>query len=97
MSDNTSTLVAETSNQDILAAIQENGYNIAHVDKTPERCLAAVRQNGFALRVIPEALHTADMCIEAVRQNGRAIEYVSKKVLSYDICLEAVRIYKVTV
>lgn len=85
------TTVVKMSDYDIMKAIQENGYCIDYVEKTPERCFAAVKQDGLTLKKIPKAMHTVDMCLEAVKQNGYAIRYVSLKVLSYEICLEAVR------
>lgn len=85
------TTVVKMSDHDIMKAIQENGYCIDYVEKTPERCFAAVKQNGLALKVIPKAMHTVDMCLEAVKQNGYAIKHVSKKVLTYEICLEAAK------
>ena len=84
-------LTIKTSNDDIMAAIQKNGFYIDRVEKTPDRCLAAVRQDGNALRVIPKALHTQELCSEAVKQNGQAVKYISKKVISYNICMEAVK------
>lgn len=85
------TTVVKMSDHDIMKAIQENAYYIERVEKTPERCCVAVKQNGLALQVIPKAMHTVDMCLEAVKQNGYAIKYVSSKVLTYEICLEAVK------
>ncbi len=85
------TTVDITNDHDIMNAIQEDGCYIEHVDKTPERCFAAVKQNGLTLQIIPKAMHTADMCLEAVKQNGYAVRYVSSKVLTYEICLEAVK------
>jgi hypothetical protein len=84
------TTVVKMSDHDIMKAIQEDAYYIECVEKTPERCCVAVKQNGLSLQVIPKAMHTVDMCLEAVKQNGSAIKYVSSKVLTYEICLEAV-------
>lgn len=91
MLESTSALALKMKDQDVIAAIQKNGMYIDRVEKTPERCLAAVKQNGHALKKIPKALHTVDLCHEAVKQNGLALEYISEKVLTNEICLEAVR------
>lgn len=91
MAENISALTIKTSEDDIMAAIQKNGFYIDRVEKTPDRCLAAVRQTGRALEVIPKALHTSELCLEAVKQNGQALKCASKKVITYDICMEAVK------
>jgi hypothetical protein len=54
-------------------------------------CLEAVRQNGQALRYVPESLRTETMCFDAVRQNGQALEYIPELLRTEAICLEAVR------
>lgn len=79
------------SDRDIISAIQENGWYIDKVEKTPERCLEAVKQDGRTLKSIPKNLHSVDLCFEAVKQNATAIKYVSKKIMTNDICIEAVR------
>ncbi len=89
--ENISTLAIKMNDHDIIAAIQKNGYYIDLVEKTPERCFAAVNQNGLALKLIPKAMHTVDLCLEAVKQNGYALKYISKEMLTTEICLEAVR------
>lgn len=67
------------SDRDIMSAIQEDGWYINKVEKTPERCLEAVKQNGRALQLVPKNLHSVVLCLEAVKQNASAIKYVSKK------------------
>ncbi|MEQ6391236.1 DUF4116 domain-containing protein [Bacillaceae bacterium S4-13-58] len=83
--------IISLSDRDIMSAIQENGWYIDKVEKTPERRLEAVKQNGRTLKMIPKKLHSVPLCLEAVRQNASAIKYVSRKVITEDICLEAVR------
>ena len=61
--------------------------------------LAAVRQNGLALRFISSATQTLDSELQllAVQQNGLALEFVDRhpisreRTLPYDVCLAAVR------
>ncbi|WP_440970910.1 DUF4116 domain-containing protein [Peribacillus frigoritolerans] len=79
------------SDRDIILAIQENGWYLDKVEKTPERCLEAVKQNGLTLKSVPKNLHSVTLCLEAVKQNALAIKHVSRKVLTNDICIEAVR------
>lgn len=57
MLEDTNDLTLKASGQDILSAFQKNGFYIDRVEKTPERCLAAVRQNGLALKVIPKSAY----------------------------------------
>jgi hypothetical protein len=82
------------NDSEIIATIQRNPFYINKVEKTPERCLTAVRQNGLLLGLIPKELHTEALCLEAVKQNPTAIKMVSKRVLNRilneDICFEAV-------
>ena len=42
----------------------------------PEDYIAFVRQDGWALRDVPEEHRTNDLCLAAVRQNGWALQYV---------------------
>ncbi|MGN7940960.1 DUF4116 domain-containing protein [Virgibacillus sp. 6R] len=79
------------SDRDIMSAIQKNAWYIDKVEKTPERCLEAVKQNGRTLQLIPKNFHSLSLCLEAVKQNPSAIKYVSRKVMTPDICMEAVR------
>ena len=43
-----------------------------------EEALAAVRQDGRALYIVPKNLVTAELCFEAVRQDGDAFLFVPK-------------------
>jgi hypothetical protein len=54
---------------------------------TPEICLEAVKQNGYALQYISN--QTPEICLEAVKQNGYAIHYVINQ--TPEICLAAVK------
>jgi predicted MPP superfamily phosphohydrolase len=83
--------IINISDRDIMSAIQENGWYIEKVEKTPERCLEAVKQNGRTLKSVPKNLHSVALCFEAVKQNASAIKYVSRKLMTDDICIEAVR------
>ena len=83
--------ISTISDRDIMSAIQKNGWYIDKVEKTPERCLEAVKQNGRTLQLVPKGLHSTALCLEAVKQNASAIKYVSRKIMTDDICIEAVR------
>ena len=79
------------SERNIMSEIKENGWYIDKVEKTPERCLEAVKQNGRTLQLVPKNLHSVTLCLEAVKQNVIAIKYVSRKIMTDDICIEAVK------
>ena len=49
-------------------------------------CLAAVEQDGYALKYIKE--QTEKICLAAAKRNGRALEYVNEQ--TEKICLAAV-------
>jgi len=49
------------------------------IDQTPEICLAAVKQNGCALKYVIE--QTPEICLAAVKQDGCALEYVSQEII----------------
>lgn len=91
MKDNMLDLIARPNEKDIISEIQINGYYIDKVEKTPERCMIAVKQNGLVLKVIPKVIHTQKLCLEAVTQAGMAVQYVSKKVINAEICMKAVK------
>ena len=56
-----------------------------------EMCLEAVKQNGLALRFVPEEFKTSEICLEAVKEKGWVLEYVPKELRTPEICLEAVK------
>ena len=71
-----------------LAMIKYRVSLLQHIeDQTPEICLEAVKENGFALQFVKE--QTPEICIEAVKQNGTLLQYVRKQ--TPEICLEAVK------
>ena len=51
--------------------------------QSPELCLAAVKQDGIALKYVKE--QTPEICLAAVKQNGFALKYVKKQ--TPEICL----------
>jgi hypothetical protein len=52
--------------------------------QTPELCLEAVKQNGYALYYVKK--QAPELCLEAVKQNGYALKHVKKQ--TPEICLE---------
>jgi hypothetical protein len=57
--------------------IKNNGLAIINIkDPSPELCLAAVQQNGMALRMISAEYQTLELAIAAVKQDKNAIRYV---------------------
>ena len=53
----------------------------------PKYCLAAVMQDGNALRYLKD--QTEEICLAAVKQNGYALSYVKEQ--TEEICLAAVK------
>lgn len=84
-------LIVRMSEKDIISEIVRNGYYINRVEKTPERCMIAVKQNGLVLKFIPKVMHTQELCLEAVKQDGTAVKYISKKVINTEIFITAVK------
>lgn len=54
-------------------------------EQTPEVCLAAVRQNGQALKFVKE--QTPEICLAAVQRDSHALIYVKEE--TPEICLAA--------
>ena len=59
--------------------------------KDAEATLEAVRQDGLALRDVPEDLKTEAVCLAAVQQYGQALKFVPKERKTPEVCLEAVK------
>ena len=57
--------------------------------------LAAVKEDGAALRYVPDELKTAELCLEAVKRNQWAIQYVPEELKTEEI-MEKVTIRKLT-
>jgi hypothetical protein len=63
-------------------------YICNNIDKQfPAICMAAVRQDGYALNCIKE--QTPELCMAAVQQDGWALQFVKDQ--TPEICLAAVR------
>jgi len=52
-------------------------------------CLAMVKEDGYALKYVPEALKTKAVCLAAVQQYGWALEYVPRSRKTVALCLTA--------
>lgn len=76
----------------------ENGdYSLERLcrfERTSERCMAAVRQDGWELAHVPEEVKTPEMCRLAL-DNSADLAYENLELLHYvpfpDICLEYIR------
>jgi hypothetical protein len=69
-------------------------WNLAIVPeelRTPEICLAAVKQDGSALYYVPEKFKTPEIYRAAVNQNGLALKYVPEQFKTPEIYLAAVK------
>ena len=58
---------------------------------TPEMCMEAVRNDGYALSYVPEELITAEMCMEAVKSNEIALKYIPEEFRTPEIYMEAIK------
>ena len=75
----------------VLTAVKRDGLSLQEFPEWKEDeevVLAAVKQNGRALRFTP--LRTKNVVLEAVRQNGFAIQYVPESMRDKEMSLEAV-------
>ena len=52
--------------------------------KTPELCLAAVRQNQFELKYVPESLKTLELCVAAIMESSSVYFSDGKEVTAID-------------
>ena len=78
-----------------LNAVNKDGYNLYKLkdfQNDKDVVLAAVQQNGFALKYASEELKKdREIVLAAVRQNGYALEYASELKKDREIVLAAVR------
>ena len=77
-----------------LAAVKRCGDVLENICKagtpTEEMCLAAVKNNGRAIRYVPQEFLSKQIQSTALKQNGLAVKYIQTEKLSEEICLEAV-------
>ena len=79
--------------QDLLSKKFIEYNNLEYISdklKTPEICLAAVKQDGWQLQFVPDKLKTPEICLAAVKENGRALHFVPTELITPEICLAAV-------
>ena len=88
--DDTTFHLSEETDEEILEKIKKNGWSLQLYDRTPERCLAAVKQDGRALRFVHKKYKTYEVCLEAIK-NGGALSLVPRELLTAEFCLEAVK------
>lgn len=86
----------ESTYEECLAAVRENGLDIDEVPfefRIEEMCMAAVKENGYAFaEVVRETPYvvTAGMCDAAVWARSGAIQFVPEKFLTLELCIDAV-------
>jgi hypothetical protein len=51
-------------------------WGVSKSDLTPERCMSAVRNNGWSLAYVPEEMQTPDIIEAAINQTEWAIVFV---------------------
>ena len=76
---------------------ENDGYSLeglCRFERTSEKCMAAVRQDGWELAHVPEEVKTPEMCRLAL-DNSADLAYENLELLHYvpfpDICLEYIR------
>ena len=70
--------------------LKENGMFLKQIpihEQTEDICLAAVKENGWALEYVHH--QTPEICLEAVKENGWALKFVKEQ--TEEICLTAVK------
>jgi hypothetical protein len=55
-------------------------------NQTTEICMAAVKQNGYALEFVKE--QTPEICMAAMKQDGLAVRYIKEQ--THELCIAAV-------
>ncbi|MDR1802654.1 MAG: DUF4116 domain-containing protein, partial [Treponema sp.] len=60
---------------------------------TEEEALAAVRQDGGALRYVPDELKTTEMCLKAFKHDPLAFLFVPERLKTQELCLEAMKCF----
>ena len=84
--------ISEMSDEEIMEAIQKDGTFIKYVEQTPDRCLAAVRQDGRALGAIAEELRTKELCMASAERDGSGVMWIPHEFLTFDLCMMGVRV-----
>jgi hypothetical protein len=59
--------------------------------KTPELCLIAVQETGYALQYVPEDMKTPELCLIAVQKNGWMLQCVPEHVQTDEIIAAALQ------
>jgi hypothetical protein len=59
--------------------------------RTPEVCLAAVRQDAWVIQHLTDEQRTPEVCLEAVRAAGWTVDFLAPQQRTPEVCLEAVR------
>jgi hypothetical protein len=84
----------ETKEVMALLFVEFAGSFIQHVPEylhTPEICLEAVKNDGYALEHIRSDLRTLEICLAAVKTNGRVLEYVPVRLRTAEVCWIAIK------
>ena len=79
-----------------LNLVSSSGWNLEHLvllnlNSIPEICLAAVKENGYALQYIDKRILSDEILLAAIKENGKAIQFVDSKKQSHALRLAAVK------
>jgi hypothetical protein len=58
--------------------------------RTPEICLAAVKQDGYAIMYVSYKKRTAEICLAAVKQQGWAYRWVPEDIITPEMIAVAI-------
>lgn len=76
--------------EECIKLLAKDGLLIRNIEvQTEDMCIAAVRQNGLALKFIKNRYKTPKICVIAVGQNGLALKHANKQ--DEKICVTAVK------
>jgi hypothetical protein len=59
-------------------------------ERTPELCLEAVKQDGWALKFVPIHLMTEEICLIAIKEDCESLFFIPEKFQTNEICKIAI-------
>lgn len=73
-------------------AVKINGLSLQYIKvKTYERCEYAVKENGDALKFVPDSLIDYNLCLIAVKRNRFSIRFVPQKYQTEELCIISIK------
>ena len=82
---------SQENKTDLMRLVSENGMAIKHIEtQTLELALAAVKDDGYALKYVKDEFKTTEVGLIAVKNDGIALQFVPEHIKNAEICLAAV-------